>query len=123
MNKTYILIGSDYTMMLIVVDENGNSVNITGVARIDLFLQYENEAKILKSFSTLDSTLIVDDAANGVLKFYLQRSDTLNFQHNKNINASVKIWETDSNFVENVAKYESFPNYYVTPYKSAGYGS
>jgi len=123
MEKTYISVGSDYTMMLAVTDGNDNSVNLTGLVRIDLFLQYENEDKILKSFTTSDGSLIVDDAPNGLLKFYLQRADTLLMKSNKNVNVSVKAWETDSNFVDNVAKFESFPNYYFTPYKSAGYGS
>lgn len=122
MNKTYISIGSDYTMMLAVLDDNKAAVNLTGVARIDLFLQYENEPKILKSFTTNDGTLIVDDAPNGMLKFYLKRADTLTFKHNKDIDVTVKVWETDANFDDNVAKYECYPNYYVTPYKAAGYG-
>ncbi len=123
MDKTFILIGSDYRLMLAVTDGNGNAVNLTGISRVDLFLQYENEAKILKSYSTNDGTLIIDDAANGLLKFYLQRADTLTMKHNKNVNVSVKAWETDSNFADNIAKFESLPNYYFTPIKAAGYGS
>lgn len=123
MEKMFINIGSDLSAIIPLTDTDGLPLDLSAFTRIDLFLQSENGQVAIKTYSTNDSTLIREDEPNGLISINLQRADTLLFEPNADIYFTVKCWETDSDFADNVAKYESELSYFATAKKRAGYGS
>jgi len=123
MEKMFINIGSDLTALIPLTDLNGLPLDLSAFTRIDLFLQLENGQEAIKSYSTDDNTLTIEDSPNGLISFNLKRADTLLFEPNTDYYFTVKCWETDAQFEDNVAKYESELTYFATTKKRAGYGS
>lgn len=112
--------GSDGDYAYPVVDGNGLPFNLSGYANIAVFLQYKNSEDKLISYDTTALTLEVIDAANGILGVKVKRDEIADWKTNTKIYASVKFYETNANFADNIFKFESVPNYFITITKTGG---
>lgn len=112
---------TDAIVTVTVTDLVGTPIILSAYSQAIIVLTLENSTKNLVEYKTADGTLTILDANAGIYTFNLKRSITDNFQNNQKVYYTVRMYQTDSDFDDDLFVIETLPTLLQTFTKTANY--
>lgn len=119
--KTYINANTDKDIIIPLTDANGTPIDLSIYTQIKVVLQAQNGLKKIVSYTTDDGSLTIQDAANGLLTFILSRSVTKTLSNQFDLYYIVRVYQSDDDYLNDLAIDETFPTYLGTILKTSTY--
>lgn len=119
--KTYINANTDKDIIIPLTDANGTPIDLSIYTQIKVVLQAQNGLKKIVSYTTADGSLTIQDAANGLLTFILSRSVTKTLSNQFDLYYIVRVYQSDADYLNDLAIDETFPTYLGTILKTSTY--
>ena len=119
--KNYTNANTDRDVIIPLKDAAGSPIDLSIYAQIKVILQAQNGLKKIVSYTTDDGTLTIQDAANGLLTFILSRSITKTLANQFDLYYIVRVYQTDADYLNDLAIDETFPTYLTTIIKTSTY--
>ena len=119
--KTYINANTDKDIIIPLKDAAASPIDLSIYAQIKVVIQLQNGLKKIVSYTTNDGSLIIQDAANGLLNFILSRSVTKTISNQVDLYYIVRVYQSDDDYLNDLAIDETFPTYLATIIKTSTY--